>query len=100
MLDIRHFVLDGSRQWIVGRNATSRANILLLDYQCLERPGSNGSHVRVPLYESNNHIYRPFDLFSSINPRRHDRSPLSPQPAHHLTDVPQTPLDMLSAVAA
>lgn len=33
---IRHLVLDGSSQWVIGKNVTGRSNILHIDYNALQ----------------------------------------------------------------
>lgn len=72
------------------KELTTQANILLLDCQCLELPGTNGHHIRVPLYESNYHQYLPFALSSTLSPTRpgsysshnvHVTTHLDPSPA-------------------
>lgn len=60
---IRHLVLDGSSQWVVGRNVTSRANILQLDGSCIELPGPHRGRVRLLLHEDKFHLYLDSSLF-------------------------------------
>lgn len=57
ILSIRHLVLDGSSQWVVGRNLTSRKNILQFDANVMIVPGAHNISVNLPLFDHELHIY-------------------------------------------
>lgn len=68
LLLIRHLVLDGSSQWVVGRNVTSRSNILHMDDSFLVTTGLDGAPLRLPPLDRNHHLLLPQSLFAPNTP--------------------------------
>jgi len=59
-VSIRHLVIQGSSQWIIGRNVTSSCNMVRIGRNVLELPGNSGT---VSLVNHDLHCYVPFETF-------------------------------------
>ena len=55
--NIRHLIIDGSSQWLIGRNVTTKANIMHADGDCLSFPSSDGSFDTLSLTTHEMHSY-------------------------------------------
>lgn len=58
-LRILHLFLDGSSQWMLGRNATSRANIIQLDENVIALLGPDKVRLRIKLIDHDYHLWFP-----------------------------------------
>jgi len=61
-IDIRHLVIEGSSQWIIGRNVTQLCNIVRIGKNMLELPNNSGS---ISLRNYDLHCYVPYEIFCS-----------------------------------
>jgi len=62
-INIRHLVIDGSSQWVIGRNVTKHCDIQHIGGQFLNFP--NGS--KISLIERDMHSYIKYENFSTAN---------------------------------
>ena len=66
-VQIRHLVIEGSSQWVVGRNVTNYCNILHIDENTLILPpdASGNSKGSITLVDHDMHTYIPHSVFIS-----------------------------------
>ena len=62
-ISIRHLVLDGSSQWVIGRNVLRHCNIMQLHDYALIIPGHNNNTLRFPLTLHDHHDYLSISFF-------------------------------------
>lgn len=62
---IRHLVLDGSSQWVIGRNFTKSCNILHMDTNVLQFRLPDQTFDTLSLTEDGDHSYLSFQVFCS-----------------------------------
>lgn len=62
LLQIRHLVLGGYSQWVIGLNVTYRANIMKIDGNCIIAPGTEHSHNRPELVEQKYHLHLTLEI--------------------------------------
>lgn len=60
---IRHFVLQGSSHWSVGRNVTRKADILDTSSNCFQLTANDGSYEFIFLLDYDMHFYIPVSAF-------------------------------------
>lgn len=65
-MNIRHLVIDGSSQWVVGRNVTNYCDILHVNQNILKLPpdASGNSQGSVTLVDRDMHTYIPHTAFT------------------------------------
>lgn len=64
-VSIRHLVIAGSSQWIIGRNVTRNCDILHLGTNVLRLPKNQGS---ITIIDKDFHSYLPYNIFCSVDP--------------------------------
>lgn len=64
-IQLRHLVLDGSSNWVIGRNITKHSNIIHMNKNVLQVPCSGQKMVSLPLVDHDLHSYLPITLFIS-----------------------------------
>lgn len=62
-IELRHLVLDGSYNWVIGRNITRFSNINHMDENTLQVTDANGRTSKIPLLDHDLHSYLPFGIF-------------------------------------
>lgn len=65
LIAVRHIVIEGSSQWILGRNITRRCNIIHLDRHVLQLPCSKSEYIS--LIDFNRHSHVSLDRFIPQN---------------------------------
>lgn len=65
--EIRHLVLEGSSQWLLGRNVTRACNNLHTNDNRFQFPSSNGIMDYLSLYDSEKHSYVLLDRFITVS---------------------------------
>jgi len=67
ILKIRHLFIEGASQWVVGRNVTTRCNILHIGKNVLQLPDSSSndspSGELITLADDGMHSFIPYELF-------------------------------------
>lgn len=63
VLQISHLVLGGSSNWVVGRNVTSKSDILQLDEFFMVVNGKDNNRISFTLTDYDYHLYLQRDLF-------------------------------------
>lgn len=66
---IRHLLIEGSSQWVVGRNVTSKCDIQHINGNFLKLPNGN----KVSLIEKDMHSYISYQLFVTPEINLNDR---------------------------
>ena len=66
---IRHLVLQGSSQWVVGRNVTTKGDILHAECNKLRFPRDNNSYEYISLIDHDMHSYIPRKTFTPLENR-------------------------------
>ena len=90
---ICHLFLEGSSQWIVGRNMTRRSDILHDGQNCIRFTAQDGTYEFVSLIDHDMHSYIPRSAFLSIyNPE----SLLSDSPPVVLSSMLAKPIEECS----
>ena len=73
-LQIRHLIIEGSSQWVIGRNVTRFCNIHHFDRNCLMfRSPVSDELLSMSLYDVGDHCYLPFSTFESTQSRHVDK---------------------------
>lgn len=63
-VSIRHLLIEGSSQWVIGRNVTANANIIHLNGNFLQLPANKSGFVNTPqLTDHDFHSFLPRDRF-------------------------------------
>ena len=74
LLQIRHLVIEGSSQWVIGRNVTRFCNIHHVDRNCLMfRSSVSNEPLSMTLYDIGDHCYLPFSTFECTQSRHVDK---------------------------
>lgn len=64
---VRHLILEGSSQWVIGRNVTSQCDIVHVNGNMLSVPTSDSTRLHITMTDHNFHSYIPYNEFCRIN---------------------------------
>lgn len=67
-VQVRHLVLDGSSQWVIGRNVTHQSDIVHVDGNLLSIPKPHNNRITVSMIDHDLHSYIPFASFMRAAP--------------------------------
>lgn len=65
IVNIRHLLISGSSQWVVGRNVTSLCNIIHMNDNALEFTTPDGTNDFISLIDQDFHCFIPYERFMS-----------------------------------
>ena len=67
-VNIRHLIIKGTSQWVIGRNVTKCCNIIHIGENILQLPCvSNSNPDTISLHDHDMHCYIPYSSFSRVS---------------------------------
>lgn len=76
-IHIRHLVLEGSSQWLIGRNITGKSNIMHIGTNAIVFAGPNHSTKSITMVDHDLHSYVPYVAFSRAATGKHQSASLN-----------------------